>query len=121
MLARTVLGALAVAAVGAGAMKMSPAELRERQRAAVKRMQHERALSPAVKRAVPQNITFSDPRASGKSPLYRGQLRQLTSNANAETEYYVDGTIIPEVDFDVGPSWSGILPISSDPNEERQV
>ena len=69
MLARTVLGALAVAAVGAGAMKMSPAELRERQRAAVKRMQDERALSPAVKRAVPQNITFSDPRASGKSPF----------------------------------------------------
>ncbi|KAL1679239.1 Alpha/Beta hydrolase protein [Schizophyllum commune] len=100
MLARTVLGALAVAAVGAGAMKMSPAELRERQRVAVRRMQDERALSPAAKRAVPQNITFSDPRAS---------------------EYYVDGTSIPEVDFDVGPSWSGLLPISDDPNEERQL
>ncbi|KIP03345.1 hypothetical protein PHLGIDRAFT_77748 [Phlebiopsis gigantea 11061_1 CR5-6] len=36
-------------------------------------------------------------------------------------EFYVDGTTIPEVDFDVGPSWSGLLPISSDPNETRKA
>lgn len=36
-------------------------------------------------------------------------------------EFYVDGTTIPEVDFDVGPSWSGLLPISSDPEETRKA
>lgn len=33
----------------------------------------------------------------------------------------MDGTTIPEVDFDIGPSWSGLLPISSDQNETRKV
>jgi hypothetical protein len=33
----------------------------------------------------------------------------------------VDGTTIPEVNFDVGPSWAGLLPISGAPNETRQV
>ncbi|KAI0637548.1 alpha/beta-hydrolase [Trametes polyzona] len=47
-----------------------------------------------------KNITFSNPRAS---------------------EFYVDGTTIPDVDWDVGPSWSGLIPISSDPNETRKL
>ena len=33
----------------------------------------------------------------------------------------MDGTSIPEVGFDIGPSWSGLLPISDDPNETRKV
>lgn len=37
------------------------------------------------------------------------------------TEFYVDGTSIPEVHFDVGPSWSGLMPISGDANETRKV
>lgn len=36
-------------------------------------------------------------------------------------EFYVDGTTIPQVDFDVGPSWSGLLPISGNQNETREV
>lgn len=36
-------------------------------------------------------------------------------------EFFVDGTTIPEVSFDVGPSWAGLLPISGAPNETRQV
>jgi hypothetical protein len=36
-------------------------------------------------------------------------------------EFYVDGTTIPDVDFDVGPSWSGLMPISSNKNETRKV
>ncbi|KZT13239.1 alpha/beta-hydrolase [Laetiporus sulphureus 93-53] len=47
-----------------------------------------------------QNITFANPRAS---------------------EFYVDGANIPLVLFDVGPSWAGLLPISSDANETRQL
>jgi hypothetical protein len=33
----------------------------------------------------------------------------------------VDGTSIPEVNFDVGPSWSGLIPISGAANETRKV
>ena len=36
-------------------------------------------------------------------------------------EFFVDGTTIPDVTFDIGPGWSGLLPISSDPNETRKV
>ncbi|KAF9050779.1 alpha/beta-hydrolase [Hymenopellis radicata] len=36
-------------------------------------------------------------------------------------EFFVDGTSIPEVDFDVGPSWSGLLPISGAANETRKL
>ncbi|KAF7333425.1 Carboxypeptidase [Mycena venus] len=37
------------------------------------------------------------------------------------SQFWVDGTTIPEVDFDVGDSWSGLLPISADPNETRKL
>ena len=33
----------------------------------------------------------------------------------------MDGSGIPDVDFDIGPSWAGLLPISGDENETRQV
>jgi len=36
-------------------------------------------------------------------------------------EFYVDGTSLPLVDFDVGPSWAGLLPISNRSDETRQV
>ena len=36
-------------------------------------------------------------------------------------EFYVDGTTIPDVDWDIGPSWSGLLPISGAANETRKV
>ncbi|KAI9782639.1 MAG: hypothetical protein M1816_001753 [Peltula sp. TS41687] len=36
-------------------------------------------------------------------------------------EFKVDGTKIPEVDFDIGESYAGLLPISQDPNETRQL
>ncbi len=37
------------------------------------------------------------------------------------TDFYVNGTTIPDVDFDVGPSWAGLLPISNSTNESRQL
>jgi carboxypeptidase D len=37
------------------------------------------------------------------------------------SEFYVDGASIPEVNFDVGPSWSGLMPISDAANETRKV
>jgi hypothetical protein len=36
-------------------------------------------------------------------------------------EFHVNGTKIPLVDFDVGDSWAGLLPISSHANETREV
>ncbi|CAE6409236.1 unnamed protein product [Rhizoctonia solani] len=42
------------------------------------------------------------------------------SNPKA-ADYLVDGTKIPEVDFDVGPSWSGLMPISGNANETRKL
>ncbi|KAJ6579578.1 alpha/beta-hydrolase [Mycena vulgaris] len=36
-------------------------------------------------------------------------------------KFFVDGTTIPEVDFDVGPSWSGLMPISANANETRKL
>ncbi len=37
------------------------------------------------------------------------------------TEFWVNGTSIPDVNWDIGDSWAGLLPISSDPNETRKV
>ena len=36
-------------------------------------------------------------------------------------EFHVNGTSIPHVNFDVGDSWAGLLPISPDPHETRKV
>ncbi|CAD6567715.1 MAG: hypothetical protein CYPHOPRED_002019 [Cyphobasidiales sp. Tagirdzhanova-0007] len=49
---------------------------------------------------IPMNVTFANPKASA---------------------FFVDGTTIPEVDFDAGPSWAGLMPISADINETRQL
>lgn len=36
-------------------------------------------------------------------------------------EFVVNGSAIPDVDFDVGESYAGLLPISSAANETRQL
>jgi hypothetical protein len=36
-------------------------------------------------------------------------------------EFYVNGATLPLVNFDVGPSWSGLIPISGAANETRKV
>ncbi|EXA29420.1 hypothetical protein FOVG_19087 [Fusarium oxysporum f. sp. pisi HDV247] len=36
-------------------------------------------------------------------------------------KFVVNGSAIPEVDFDVGESYAGLLPISQDPDEERKL
>ncbi|KAF7331480.1 Carboxypeptidase [Mycena kentingensis (nom. inval.)] len=91
LLSLPLLGALA------GARLMTKTELRERQAAAAARFKRPptRAASAGVK-----NITFSNPKAS---------------------QFYVDGTTIPEVDFNIGPSWSGLIPISGAANETRKL
>ncbi|TFK88356.1 alpha/beta-hydrolase [Polyporus arcularius HHB13444] len=94
---RTVLPLLAAVAVGA--RMVSKAEMHAKQAEAAARIRANMPRSAAAGTGV-KNITFSNPRAS---------------------EFFVDGTTIPDVDWDIGPSWSGLLPISSDPNETRKL
>jgi carboxypeptidase D len=98
LLALSVLGSLAGAA---DARKMmTKAELHAKQFEAAKRFERMPRAKAAPTAPKVKNITFSNPKAS---------------------QFFVDGTTIPEVDFDVGPSWSGLMPISANANETRKV
>lgn len=78
---------------------------------AAKRAEAIKRLTPSIRSTLEQNekratstgvknITFSNPKAS---------------------QFYVDGAHFPEVDFDFGPSWAGLLPISGNANETRKL
>ncbi|KAF9460967.1 alpha/beta-hydrolase [Collybia nuda] len=82
---------------GTDARQVRKSEVHSRQVEAAKRW---RTSGQILKRATPQNITFKNPKAS---------------------QFFVDGTTIPEVDFDIGPSWSGLMPISANQNETRKL
>jgi carboxypeptidase D len=38
-----------------------------------------------------------------------------------DTEYTVNGTAIPDVDFDIGESYAGLMPITKVANETSQL
>jgi hypothetical protein len=40
---------------------------------------------------------------------------------SASKKFYVDGTKIPDVNWDAGPSYSGLMPISGAKNETRKL
>ena len=66
-------------------------------------------------RSAPANVPNLQPR--GK-PNYAGPAKKgpiIPQNVNT-TKFSVDGTAIPDVDFDVGESYAGLLPISSKPD-----
>jgi carboxypeptidase D len=65
-----------------------------------------------------KNITFTNPKASGA--YVRVHVLPLFLS-HVLLEFYVNGATIPLVNFDAGPSWSGLIPISSAPNETRKV
>jgi hypothetical protein len=65
-----------------------------------------------------KNITFSNPKASG---AYAWVHVLPLPSSHALPEFWVNGATIPEVNFDVGPSWSGLIPISNGVNETRKV
>ncbi|KAF4973944.1 hypothetical protein FZEAL_9091 [Fusarium zealandicum] len=48
----------------------------------------------------------------------RGKSKFLNKNTE---KFVVNGTGIPEVAFDIGESYAGLLPISEDPDEDRQL
>ncbi|KAF8604918.1 alpha/beta-hydrolase [Ceratobasidium sp. AG-I] len=61
-------------------------------------------------------------RAANNGGVYERATAATISFSNPKTnDYLVDGTKIPEVDFDVGPSWSGLMPISGNANETRKL
>ncbi|KZP07780.1 alpha/beta-hydrolase [Athelia psychrophila] len=96
---------LSVCAVGAAlicaeARQMSKEHLRAKQAEAAQRWESSNTRRSKVAGGGVKNITFTNPKAS---------------------EFYVDGTSIPEVDFDIGPSWSGLLPISNKTGEKREL
>lgn len=43
------------------------------------------------------------------------------SAADGFIEFAVNGSAIPDVSFDIGESYAGLLPISSSPNETREL
>ncbi|KZV87104.1 alpha/beta-hydrolase [Exidia glandulosa HHB12029] len=81
-------------------IKARQREIREK-RAAMFASEHvarDTADAPPVKRA--STITFSNPAAAA---------------------FHVPGTSLPDVDFDVGDSWSGLMPITSAAGETRKL
>jgi carboxypeptidase D len=53
-------------------------------------------------------------------PSFDKRAKSKFLNKNSE-KFAVNGSAIPEVDFDVGESYAGLLPISQDPDEEREL
>jgi carboxypeptidase D len=60
-------------------------------------------------------------RTRDHKPLQQQTRRGLTFSNPKAAEFLVDGTKIPDVDFDVGASYAGLLPISGNANETRKV
>ncbi|KAK0191664.1 alpha/beta-hydrolase [Armillaria mellea] len=97
----TILLSLAALAHGARQIRKSDIQARQLEAAKLWRSVPQPTVSTVLeRRAGVKNITFSNPKAAN---------------------FLVDGARIPEVDFDVGPSWAGLMPISSDPNETRKL
>jgi len=105
-----------LAVVAINGHRMTQHEISERQREAAKRWQA--SGSRNLKHSGVQNITFTNPKASGN---WSATSQHLIRLIYVRPEFYVDGKSLPFVDFDVGPSWAGLLPISNSPNETRQV
>ncbi|TVY40502.1 putative serine carboxypeptidase [Lachnellula occidentalis] len=55
-----------------------------------------------------------------KHPVLQERATDLFLN-NKTNPFAVNGTGIPEVPFDIGESYAGLLPISSSPDETRQI
>lgn len=68
-----------------------------------------------------KNITFSNAKASRACTSAYPLSFVSCAAHDALLEFYVDGTTLPLVDFDVGPSWAGLIPISGVANETRKV
>ncbi|RYP45861.1 hypothetical protein DL768_007857 [Monosporascus sp. mg162] len=73
-----------------------------------------------------QHVGKKKPQEFAASKLQRDYLagRQAPKPkfaTNSTAKFAVNGTGIPDVDFDVGESYSGYLPISDDPNDKNEL
>ncbi|KAI0825257.1 alpha/beta-hydrolase [Trametes gibbosa] len=67
---------------------------------------------------------FLGPQITPESHNVRSESRiesPITFRNPRAREFFVDGRSIPDVNFDAGPSWSGLMPISNHPNETRKL
>jgi carboxypeptidase D len=80
-----------------------------------------------VKRSTPPIYTKDAPRKrdismyltnSTASKLFMHFVKSLTDNF---IEFAVNGSALPEVDFNIGESYSGLLPITSDPSDPNKL
>ncbi|TVY21483.1 putative serine carboxypeptidase [Lachnellula arida] len=75
-----------------------------------------RSLKHVGKADKPRNHVKRQPQ--GQQQTRRDTSRYLT---NSSSKYVVNGTGIPEVDFDIGESYAGLMPISKEKNETREL
>lgn len=72
----------------------------------------------------PQEIAKRAKRDIPNAPALPTKLETRQSSpwlTSSSQKFVVDGTKIPEIDWDIGESYAGLLPISDDPNETRQL
>ncbi len=75
---------------------------------------------PVVDRAE-KSHKYLNANTTSKHCLYFAVRKASKSNVSSPPEFAVDGKGIPDVDFDVGESYAGLLPISSKPKEESNL
>lgn len=69
------------------------------------------AKRPVIEKRVPHQEFKND-----------GLQKRADTFLNSKTrKFAVDGTAIPDVDFDIGESYAGLLPISGDADETREL
>ncbi|KAG8785239.1 hypothetical protein FRC15_001736 [Serendipita sp. 397] len=73
----------------------------------------------AIKRFKPAVLQAAEDTFQRRSPI--SGVRNITFANPKASAFYVDGANFPLVDFDFGPSWAGLLPISSNSNETRKL
>ncbi|KAF8628120.1 hypothetical protein AX15_004076 [Amanita polypyramis BW_CC] len=74
-----------------------------------------------VKGHILNNLPRAQQQQNSHHDQTTGGIKNITFSNSLASQFYVDGSTIPLVDFDAGPSWAGLLPISSDPNETRKL
>lgn len=80
----------------------------------------ERAYNENVKRDASAPLFLTENTSSESKPEVGGTIERQETNA-LSPEFSVNGSAIPDVDFDVGESYAGQLPISSDPDDKNRL
>lgn len=73
---------------------------------------------PVPRQAAPRFLT---PQTQSELRKTASTVPHNHSNADRAPEFAVNGSALPNVDFDVGESYSGSLPISSNANDTNQL